>query len=54
MSENDDDDVDEYLDQRQIFGDMRLSEIESIVKKLKNANRKISESENTSGDEDES
>jgi hypothetical protein len=54
LSEDDDDAVDEYLDERFVFGDTRMSEIESIVKTLTKSGKKISESENTSGDDNES
>jgi hypothetical protein len=45
---------DEYLDERSTFGDTRMSEIESIVNRLNKKTSKISESRNTSGDENES
>ncbi len=55
MSENDEDIVDEYLDERLMFGDTRMSEIESIVNRLNKSEKTISEFDNTSGDnEDES
>lgn len=58
MSENDSDIddasyVSEYLDDKIMLGDTRLSEIHSIVNNLKKST-KISESANTSGDKDES
>jgi hypothetical protein len=40
----------EYLREKNIFNDMRLSEIESVIKSLKRA-PKISESDNTSGED---
>ena len=56
MSESDDDfgDVDEYLDEKGMLGDTRKSEITSIISNLKKRKLKISELENTSGEEDES
>jgi len=57
MSESDDDDFDyvgEYLDEKGMLGDTRKSEISSIISNLKKRKLKISELENTSGDQDES
>lgn len=53
LSETDFDDFaepSEYLREKNIFNDMRLSEIESVIKSLKRA-PKISESDNTSGED---
>jgi len=57
MSESDDDDFDyvgEYLDEKGTLGDTRKSEISSIISNLRKRKLKISELENTSGDQDES
>jgi len=52
--DDDDDDLDEYLLEKGTLGDTRKSEISSILSSLKRRSLKISELENTSGDEDES
>jgi len=58
MSESDDFDEDdyvsEYLDEKGMLGDTRKSEITSIISNLKKRKLKISELENTSGENDES
>jgi len=58
MTESDEfsdfDDVDEYLYEKGSLGDTRKSEISSIIRSFKKRTTKISELENTSGDNDES